>query len=213
MHPPIDLARYIGAFAGSPLASWRNLAPWQLTAQSSVVVRELIAALPSRDFIVADEIAIHRHATVETGAVLKGPLIVGAGCFIAAGTYLRGGNWLAENCTLGPGTELKSSFVFAGTRLAHFNFVGDCVIGSNVNFEAGSVICNHRNERDPKEVLVRIGITLRRTGAEKFGALIGDRSRIGANAVIAPGALLLPDTVVRRAALCDQEMDLPQSPG
>jgi bifunctional N-acetylglucosamine-1-phosphate-uridyltransferase/glucosamine-1-phosphate-acetyltransferase GlmU-like protein len=30
-------------------------------------------------------------------------------------------------------TELKSSFVFAGTELAHFNYVGDSLIGSGVN--------------------------------------------------------------------------------
>jgi UDP-N-acetylglucosamine diphosphorylase / glucose-1-phosphate thymidylyltransferase / UDP-N-acetylgalactosamine diphosphorylase / glucosamine-1-phosphate N-acetyltransferase / galactosamine-1-phosphate N-acetyltransferase len=49
--------------------------------------------------------------------------------FIAAGAYVRGGCWLEANCVLGPGAELKSSFVFAGTKLAHFNFVGDSILG------------------------------------------------------------------------------------
>jgi len=44
---------------------------------------------------------------------------------------------VAERCILGPGAELKSSFVFAGTKLAHFNFVGDSVLGEDVNLEAG----------------------------------------------------------------------------
>ena len=74
--------------------------------------------------------------------------------------------------------------MFAGTKLAHFNFVGDSVLGENVNLEAGSIICNYRNERAAKEVLVRVEASLHRTGCEKFGALVGDGSRIGANGVV-----------------------------
>jgi NDP-sugar pyrophosphorylase family protein len=202
----IHLSNYIARFASSPLARWTNLAPWQLTSQSSELVRQLLADLPAREFIIAEEVAIHRSATVESGAILKGPLILGAECFVAAGAYLRGGSWVAENCIFGPGAELKSSFVFAGTKLAHFNFVGDSLLGERVNLEAGSIICNYRNEREVKEVLVRLGSELHRTGSTKFGALVGDGSRVGANSVIAPGALLLPDTVIRRTELCDQEV-------
>jgi UDP-N-acetylglucosamine diphosphorylase / glucose-1-phosphate thymidylyltransferase / UDP-N-acetylgalactosamine diphosphorylase / glucosamine-1-phosphate N-acetyltransferase / galactosamine-1-phosphate N-acetyltransferase len=119
---------------------------------------------------------------------------------------LRGGNWVDANCTFGPGAELKSSFVFAGAKLAHFNFVGDSILGEGVNLEAGSIICNYRNERLDKEIRVRIGNALCGTGVEKFGAVVGSNSRLGANAVIAPGALLQPGTIIRRAALLDQEL-------
>jgi NDP-sugar pyrophosphorylase family protein len=152
--------------------------------------------------------ALHTTVTVESGAVLKGPLIVGPHCFIAAGAYLRGGNWIDAHCTFGPGAELKSSFVFAGTKLAHFNFVGDSILGAGVNLEAGSVICNYRNERDDKEVRVRIKGALHPTGCQKFGAVVGDECRIGANAVLAPGALLVPRSVVVRTSLRDDELPL-----
>jgi acetyltransferase-like isoleucine patch superfamily enzyme len=42
------------------------------------------------------------------------------------------------------------------------------------------------------------------TGLVKFGAVVGDRCRIGANAVTSPGTLLPPGTVVPRLALVDQ---------
>ena len=201
-----DLAHYIASFAASPLARWSTIAPWELTAQSESAVRALLAELPVGEFVMNGEVAVHRCAAVEGGAVLKGPLILNAGCFVAAGAYLRGGNWVAENCIFGPGSELKSSFVFAGTKLAHFNFVGDSVLGAKVNLEAGSVVCNYRNERSAKEVLVHVGSQLHRTGKEKFGALLGDGTRIGANAVVAPGAILSPGTVIRRLELYDPEL-------
>jgi UDP-N-acetylglucosamine diphosphorylase / glucose-1-phosphate thymidylyltransferase / UDP-N-acetylgalactosamine diphosphorylase / glucosamine-1-phosphate N-acetyltransferase / galactosamine-1-phosphate N-acetyltransferase len=132
-------------------------------------------------------------------------LVLGPSCFVAAGAYLRDGNWVAENCIFGPGSELKSSFVCSGTKLAHFNFVGDSILGQGVNLEAGSIICNYRNERSEKEIFVRHGSELHPTGCVKFGALVGDNSRVGANAVLAPGALLVQGSIVRRTELCDQE--------
>jgi NDP-sugar pyrophosphorylase family protein len=208
-HMPEPLVRwsdFIKTFAASVLAPWVHLEPWQLTSQSEAVVRQLLKSLDASEFTVVEEVVVHVTSMVEPGAVLKGPLIVGPKCFVASGAYLRGGNWVADRCILGPGAELKSSFVFAGTKLAHFNFVGDSVLGADVNLEAGSVICNYRNERSDKEIRVRGGDALHATGCHKFGALVGDHCRVGANAVLAPGAVLLPGSVVRRAALRDDEL-------
>jgi NDP-sugar pyrophosphorylase family protein len=203
--PIIDFGDFIASFGSSPLARWGSSAPWELTGQSEAIVRRLLGGLATTDFEISNEIAVHRTATVEPGAVLKGPLIVGPRCLVAAGAYLRGGNWIAERCIFGPGSELKSSFVFAGTKLAHFNFVGDSILGADVNLEAGSIVCNYRNEREDKEIRVRFGNALHRTGCQKFGALFGDHSRIGANAVLAPGALLRPASVVLRGSVRDDE--------
>jgi UDP-N-acetylglucosamine diphosphorylase / glucose-1-phosphate thymidylyltransferase / UDP-N-acetylgalactosamine diphosphorylase / glucosamine-1-phosphate N-acetyltransferase / galactosamine-1-phosphate N-acetyltransferase len=201
----ISIPSHIAEFERSPLSRWQGLAPWEITSQSADIVRSILNSALTDEFNVSGDIAVHKSALIEPGAVLKGPLVVSAGCLVAAGAYLRGGCWVAENCIFGPGAELKSSFVFSGTKLAHFNFVGDSVLGAGVNLEAGSIICNYRNERESKEILVRIGGGLHRTGSVKFGALVGDRSRVGANAVLAPGAILRPGSVVRRTELCDQE--------
>mgnify|MGYP002260487633 CR=1 FL=1 len=138
--------------------------------------------------------------------VLKAPLIIGAHCFIAAGAYLRGGCWVDEHCIFGPGAELKTSFVFSGSKLAHFNFVGDSVLGHGVNLEAGSIVANYRNERADKEVQVCIDGRLQRTGCDKFGALLGDQSRVGANGVLAPGAVISPGGIVGRGQVFDGEV-------
>lgn len=210
MSRSVDISGYVASLPRSPLASLGHLDPWQLTEQSSSIVRRFLANLSPDEFEIVEEMAVHRSAVVEPGSILKSPLIIGAGCFVAAGAYIRGGCWVGRKCTLGPGSELKSSFLFDGSKLAHFNFVGDSILGADVNLEAGSVICNFRNERASGEVLVRIGADLRSTGSEKFGALVGDHSRIGANAVVAPGAILRPGTILARGRLCDQEESMPE---
>lgn len=201
----IRLTDYIADISRSALAPWADLAPWALVTQAPAVVRQLLADLPADDYSVQGEIAIHRSAIVEPGALLKPPLIIGADCFIASGALLRGGCWLDAGCIIGPGAELKTSFVFSGSKLAHFNFVGDSVLGHGINLEAGSIVANYRNERDDKEVQVRVAGLLQRIGCDKFGALLGDQCRIGANAVLAPGAVLAPASVIGRGQVFDAE--------
>jgi bifunctional N-acetylglucosamine-1-phosphate-uridyltransferase/glucosamine-1-phosphate-acetyltransferase GlmU-like protein len=117
---------------------------------------------------------------------------------------------LDANCTLGPGVELKSSFVFSGSRLAHFNFVGDSVLGSGVNLEAGAVIANYRNESHHLPISFHHSAAVIETGVTKFGALVGDHTSIGANAVVAPGAILARGSAVPRLGLIDQGVRVPR---
>lgn len=199
------MSDYISEFSSSALSRWDGLAPWALVARTPAIVSQLLGELSADEYEIAADIAVHRTAVIEPGAVLKGPLIVGASCFVATGAYLRGGCWLGANCIVGPGAELKTSIVFSGSKLAHFNFVGDSILGTGVNLEAGSIVCNYRNERADKGIHVRIDGQLHPTGCDKFGALIGDQARIGANAVLAPGALIEPGFIVRRGQLLDGE--------
>jgi len=197
------LADYVGGIARSALAEHAALPPWALTTRATEIVTRILAALPA-EFEIAGDVARHPSARVEPGATVKGPAVIGANCLVAAGAYLRGGVWLDEDCVVGPNAELKTSFLFRGTRLAHLNFVGDSILGAAVNVEAGAVIANRRNEREDQRIRIRVGRDVVDTGVETFGALVGDRSRIGANAVVAPGALLVPGSVVPRLALVDQ---------
>ena len=199
----MDYADFIEGFASSPLVQYAQQLPWALTSQSEQIVLSLLTDSQS-DFSVAEDIAVHRSAQIEAGAVLKGPLIIGPRCFIAAGAYLRGGCWLEADNIIGPSCELKSSFPFRGTKLAHFNFVGDSLIGAHCNFEAGSIVANYRNERDGADILINSPSGQYETGVAKFGVLAGDRVKLGANAVIAPGAILGRGKIVPRLGLVDQ---------
>jgi NDP-sugar pyrophosphorylase family protein len=199
------LTEHIAGFAASALGPFAGEAPWELTLNAPSVVGRLQDGLGD-GYAVADGVATHATAIIESGAILKGPAIIGPDCFVAAGAYVRGGCWLDARCILGPGAELKSSFMFAGSKLAHFNFVGDSVLGGDVNLEAGSIIANYRNElAGPHIAFFHRGQWIE-TGAAKFGALVGDRTRIGANAVVAPGAVLAPATMVARLSLIDQRV-------
>ena len=181
-----------------------DLPPWEICAVVVGLIADAIGRLPTAFLRMAPGIAVHGTATVEAGAILKPPCIIGADCFVAAGAYLRGGVWLGRSVILGPSVEVKSSLIGDHSKAAHFNFVGDSVIGADVNIEAGAIVANYRNERSDREIVCFDGARLIRTGCDKFGSLIGDHCRIGANAVLAPGTILKAATTVPRLALVDQ---------
>ena len=192
-----------GSTKRSICAAIADLPPWQATQASETIVGALIATLGD-DYRVADGVAIHVTAIVEDGVVIKPPCIIGPRTFVAAFAYLRGGVWLDGDVIIGRSCEIKSSFIHAGSKTAHFNFVGDSVIGRRVNIEAGAIVANYRNERADKQIVVLIDGQRVEAGVTKFGAFIGDDSRLGANAVTAPGTVLPPGSIVRRLELVDQ---------
>ncbi|MBS1622524.1 MAG: LpxA family transferase [Bacteroidetes bacterium] len=189
--------------AGWPVDLPAGDAPWDITAGLSTWIDSQLPSL-GQDYQLQDNVAIHHTVKVEQGAVIKGPAIIGPHCFIAAHAYLRGGVWLGERVTIGPGCEIKASIILARSTAAHFNYIGDSIVCSDVNIEAGAVIANHYNERADKGISVKYRHEIYATGVTKFGAVIGDFVRIGANAVLSPGTLLLPHSVVHRLALVAQ---------
>ena len=180
-----------------------NLLPWDITSNITEIITALIAGL-NDEYNIDSGIAIHKTAVVEAGAIIKGPVIIGANCMVASNTYLRGGVYFAEDVKVGTGVEIKSSVIFSSRAIAHFNFIGDSIIGSHVNFEAGAITANHYNERENKNIYVMHNSTTIDTGTSKFGALVGDHCKIGANAVLSPGTILPPGTIIKRLQLIDQ---------
>lgn len=199
----IRVADFVEGAAATPLADLAKRTPWDWTQNAEAIVRRMMNQL-GPDYRGIEGAAIHGSATIELGAIIKGPAVIGPNCYVAANSLTRGGCWLDARCIIGPGAELKSSFLFAGTKLAHLNFVGDSVLGADVNIEAGAMMANYRNEWSDKRIHFQRDGARIETGVDKFGALVGDHVRIGANAVIAPGAAIAPNTIVPRLSLVDQ---------
>jgi NDP-sugar pyrophosphorylase family protein len=180
-----------------------SLQPWEIVDGLEGLLEKKLHELGD-DYTFQNGMAIHKTAIIEAGAVLKGSIVVSEHCFIGAHAYIRGPVFLGKNVKIGPGVEVKQSLIFDGTALAHFNYVGNSIIGEEVNFEAGSVCANHFNERTDKTIFVKYKDQVVNTQTQKFGALVGDGSKIGANAVLSPGTLLEQYSIVKRLALIEQ---------
>ncbi len=177
--------------------------PWELITNLKEIIEEIIPNL-DENFEKQNGIAIHKSSFIESGVVMKRPVIVMGNCNIGSHAYFREGVFLDNNVRIGPSSEIKSSIICAETAIAHLNYIGNSIVGQNVNFEAGSIAANHYNERSNKRILVKWNDEIIDIEVEKFGAVVGDNSKIGANGVLSPGTILPKNSIVKRLELVEQ---------
>lgn len=134
--------------------------------------------------IIKGDVYIGPGAKVEPTAYIEGPTIIGPESIVGTAAYIRGGTITGRKCIIGHATEVKNAIFLDHAAAPHFNFVGDSIMGNDVNIGAGVILANFRLDAKP----VPAGGTT--TGLVKFGAILGDRVKIGCNTVTEPGAFL-----------------------
>ena len=131
---------------------------------------------------------------VESGATIIGPCFIGKNCQVRQGAYLRGYVLGGDRCIFGHATEVKHSIFLDGAQASHFAYVGDSILGNQVNLGAGTKCANLRFDKQP--VKLRYKEKKIQTPLKKCGVLMGDEAQTGCNAVTAPGTLIAPKSVV-----------------
>src|SRR5438477_4210953 len=153
----------------------------------------VLGELVGRPFI-GSNVFVGRGTIVEQGAVLKGPAWIGEDCHIRSGCYIR------ENVVVGNGVvmvnscEFKNTIIFDEAQVPHFNYVGDSILGYRAHLGAGVILSNVKLDHGEISVITPDGNIP--TGLKKFGAIVGDRTEIGCNAVINPGTVIGRDCMI-----------------
>ncbi|MCC8148481.1 hypothetical protein [Akkermansia sp.] len=170
----------------------RLVYPWDLLAWQEKVMEGMEGDdFSGREGVhILGTLRVGRGTVVMPGVVVEGSVWVGDGCRIGPNCHLRGYVSMGNGCVAGQGVELKNCIVGDGTFIPHLSYAGDSIIGSDVNFGAGTVCSNFRH--DGGEHRMMAGGRLETTGRTKLGAVIGDHVRLGANTVVLPGRVVLP---------------------
>ena len=129
-------------------------------------------------------VIVGEGSVIKSGTYIEGPCIIGRNCRIGPHTYIRGATSIGDDCHIGHSSEIKNSVIMTGTKIPHFNYVGDSVIGSGCNFGAGTKIANLRHDHGPVKVC---GKDTRR---KKFGAVVGDGVQFGINCSVNVGTMI-----------------------
>ena len=146
---------------------------------------------------VEGHVWLHPTVKLPAHATLIGPAWIGARTEIRPGAFIRGNVIVGEGCVLGNSCEFKNCLLMDGVQVPHFSYVGDSILGNGAHFGAGVICSNLR--LDQQEIVVRAGDAVYATGLRKFGAIVGDRAEVGCNAVLNPGTLLGPRSLVMPA--------------
>jgi NDP-sugar pyrophosphorylase family protein len=137
---------------------------------------------------IGENVFIHESVALPQVCAIDGPAYLGRGTRVRPFAYIRENVIVGENCTIGHGCELKNSLLLNGVQLAHFNYVGDSILGNFAHLGAGAIIANLRLDRGP--ITLRHGGEKIMTGLVKVGAIVGDHSEIACNVVLNPGTVL-----------------------
>jgi NDP-sugar pyrophosphorylase family protein len=200
LNAPFSLPELWSALPPGLAAAWDAAAPWRLLGAP---LDALLADLPGRAiaselgpdvYLRGERIVIGEGASIGPGVVLEGPLWIGEDVEVRPGAYLRGGCWIGDGCVIGANTEVKRSILLERAHAPHLNYVGDSILGSEVNLGAGTVLSNFRH--DGKEIVVATGAGPVATGRRKLGALLGDAVKTGCNSVLHPGVIVGRETEI-----------------
>jgi NDP-sugar pyrophosphorylase family protein len=137
---------------------------------------------------IGEQVFIGEGTILEDGVMIKGPAIIGRNCEIRHNAYLRENVIIGDHCTVGNSCELKNSLLFNHAAAPHFNYAGDSILGYKSHLGAGVIISNLKVV--PGNVTVAAEGKTIDTGLRKFGALLGDQTDIGCNAVLNPGSII-----------------------
>lgn len=187
--------------------------PWHVLEMMDVFLQTSDSTLETQDYNeVQPGIWVHQTAEVSDKATLKGenvvidagvkifenavvsgPAYVGPNSIVGNNALVRHSN-IGPNCQVGFNSEVARSWL-SGNVTAHIAYIGDSVIGEDVNFGAYSCTANLRLDR--KTVKVNIKDEKVDSKHTKLGAIVGHGTQIGIGAKLMPGCKTDVETLVR----------------
>ena len=142
------------------------------------------ASISDAAHIIGD-VWIEPRARIFPGAALVGPVYVGPDAIVGNNCLIRDYTVIELGASIGFSCEVRNSVLMPGSRVGHLAFVGDSILGYEVDIGASVVLSNYRF--DGAEVQVMLRGQLASTHTDKFGAVVGDTAKIGCGAVVLPG--------------------------
>ncbi|MFM1955577.1 MAG: fused N-acetyl glucosamine-phosphate uridyltransferase [Pseudomonadota bacterium] len=150
---------------------------------------------------LADNVKVGPYCVIKNSTIGSGTEIaaythieqahVNAGCKLGPYARLRPGAQIADHAHIGNFVEIKNSTIGDGSKVNHLSYVGDAIVGKNVNIGAGTITCNY-------------------DGANKFKTIIQDNAFIGSDTqLVAPvtigeGATIAAGSTITRDAPAGQ---------
>ena len=174
--------------------------PWEILTANKMIMdswgESSIAktAILEANVTLQGIVKIGEGVLIKAGAVIEGPCSIGCGSYIGNNSLIRSYTSVGKNCEVGSGVELKNCVVMDRSQIGRLSFIGDSVLGENVDIGSGCMTVNRTVDWKPISVQNRKGHTS--TGLSKLGAFLGDGVVVGAGNMIQPGTVVHSGKIV-----------------
>ena len=167
--------------------------PWEIIPNIKNYIKELIQKGIEGYERISEGVLVGENVKIYPSAVVEGYAIIGEGSVLRTGAFLRGNVITGRDCVIGNSTEIKNSVLLDDVEAAHYNYIGDCVLGNKAHLGAGAICSNLK--ADGKNVVIHANKNYE-TYLRKMGAFLGDKADIGCGCVLNPGTVVGKNTSV-----------------
>lgn len=131
--------------------------------EGKVIIGEKCTLFPNNRIISS---SIGRSCAIQTSLITES--VIESETTIGPCAHIRPGSLIGNHVRIGNFVEIKNSTVGDGSKVSHLSYVGDGVVGSDVNIGCGVVFVNYDGEKKSKTI-------------------VGDRAFVGCNVnLVAP---------------------------
>ncbi|NQT95676.1 MAG: bifunctional N-acetylglucosamine-1-phosphate uridyltransferase/glucosamine-1-phosphate acetyltransferase [Candidatus Omnitrophica bacterium] len=138
---------------------------------------------------------IGRDTVIYPFVVIEEGVLIGAKCKVGPFAHLRKGTVLKNNSAVGNFVEVVRSKIGKGSRAKHHTYLGDTIIGKDVNVGAGTITANYDGKAKNKTV-IHDGAFIGSGTTIVAPVKIGKRAMTGAGSVVVKGKNVAPGSVV-----------------
>jgi len=171
--------------------------PWEILPNIKEFILKLGAALDRNKFDNPQEnVWIAKTASIFDTAYIAGPCIIDEGAEVRHCAFIRGSVIVGKNTVVGNSTELKNCLLFDNVQVPHYNYIGDSILGYKAHLGAGAITSNVKSDKTPVTVKHSETNLVLDTELRKFGAVVGDNTEVGCNAVLCPGSIIGRECII-----------------
>jgi len=140
-----------------------------------------------RDVTIGSNVHIKANSVIE-GATIEDGAVIGPFARIRPESHIK------ENAHVGNFVEVKKTTIGQNSKANHLTYLGDTIVGDNVNIGAGTITCNYDGANKHQTII-------------EDGAFIGSGVElvapvtIGANATIGAGSTITENTPAEKLTL------------
>ncbi|HZV70948.1 MAG TPA: GlmU family protein [Saprospiraceae bacterium] len=133
-------------------------------------------------------IYIGKNVQIMEGAVIRGPVTLGEGSIVKMGAKIYGPTAIGPGCRVGG--EIKEVVILGNSNKAHDGYLGNSIIGEWCNLGAGTSVSNLKNNYSNVRMWDFTSQTMRDTGLQYLGTVMGDHSKAGIQTMFNTGTIV-----------------------
>lgn len=154
-----------------------------------------VTVLSPRNTFIAPDVKVGADTVIYPFSYIESRVIIGKGCHVGPFAFIRDGSRIEDGARIGSFVEVVRSRIGKRTMVKHLSYVGDSLVGDEVNIGAGTITANYDGKEKHKTV-IEDGAFIGSNTVLVAPVKVGKRAKTGAGSVVLASKNVLEGTTV-----------------